>query len=160
MVAGNSITFRDCGMIGRAQVASVHPLCPIVAGMKMSGVKWMTRAALFALAFLLINTLSFAAANANAKTVTSLSATSFGAANETLTQDGEQEALCPFCGRLVCPIPNDLVGSTAPCGVLLPPDTAHAPSRRFVRLPQPRASDIGVPALHASFKPRGPPILD
>ncbi|MBS0546179.1 MAG: hypothetical protein JSR24_00440 [Proteobacteria bacterium] len=147
-------------MIGDAHVASVHPLCPIVADVKMSGVKWMTRAALFSLALLLINTLSFAAANANAKTVTSLSATSFGTANETLTQDGEQEALCPFCGRVVCRVPNDLVGSAAPCGVLLPPDAAHASGRRFVRLPQPRAPDIGVPALHASFRPRGPPLLD
>ncbi len=160
MVAGNSITFRDCGMIGRAQVASVHPLCPIVAGMKMSGVKWMIRAALFALALLLINTLSFTAADAKTKTVTSLSATSFGATNETLTQDGEQEGLCSFCGRLVCPVPTDLLNSTAPYGVLLPPDTAHAPGGKFVRLPPPRAPDIGVPALHASFKPRGPPLLD
>ena len=159
-VAGNSITFRDCGMIGHAHVAPVHPLCPIGADVKVSGVKWVTRAALFAFALLLINTLSFAAADANAKTATSLSATFFAAANETLTQSGEQEALCPFCGRLVCPVPNDLVGSAASCGALLPPDAAHASGRRFVRSPRPRAPDIGVPALHASFKPRGPPLLD
>jgi hypothetical protein len=126
----------------------------------MSGAKRVGRAALFALALLLVNTLAFPLSDANARTVTSLSAPPFGTAIETVTQGGESETVCPFCGRLVCPVPNDLVGSTAPCSVLLPPDTAHAPGRRFVRLPQPRAPDIGVPALHASFKPRGPPLLD
>lgn len=126
----------------------------------MSGAKWIGRLALFAVALFLVDSLALSTPEAQAKAVAPLSVKHFGTFASVPATGEDRDSVCAICGRHVCPVPNDLVGSATPCSAIVPSGTAHSPGRNFVRLPMSRAPDIRVPLLHASFKPRGPPLLD
>jgi hypothetical protein len=79
-------------------------------------------------------------------------------ADFSIEKYGQQLDPCPFCGRLVCPIPDDLLSAPASDNAALPADPcAIWRVESLSRVPPPRFSVPLAKPFPAPFEPRGPP---
>jgi hypothetical protein len=83
-----------------------------------------------------------------------------GSATGAVAPGGDREAKCPICGRLVCPIPDDLLAASPPDTALSAADPDPVPVIGTVRLSGARVPDALVSIFPTAFEPRGPPFVD
>jgi hypothetical protein len=117
------------------------------------------RVVVIAISLILLGLASSLASSARATSQSAIAFSQIDSAPGAIATDHGGETTCPICGRLVCPIPDDLLMASPPNTALLAADFDPAQVVASVRLPEARAPDAAVSVFPTLFEARGPPFV-
>jgi hypothetical protein len=119
------------------------------------------RIVLFAIALMLLGLAASVASGAKAAPQLAIAISQGDSATSAIASDRRRQDTCSICGRLVCPIPDDLLAAASPANTALPSATPVVlPIIGACWSPNARVENAFVLTFPTSFESRGPPFVD